>query len=451
MNSRQSREELRLSDRQECKTIRTQCLEYFQHNPVWKKVLEGFREKYHSYGSFSGKVILKDPDMEDIEELEGFFSRNFHGQKSVTISAERFRKALAASRYGDISPEELMELFFGKVPVGRKEQELLRKQERQKILDRFLEHFAGSPAADGLNAISGIVKCSSRRDLEEWKQDLWLAADIFNALPYRQGRKMYLAVFAAVLTGNPHAFDHGTSEGSLLYQVVLADLELREKTIESSDIFTSYRRQRSYLAAGIMLDDISNFAMLYNMHGICRGGKVHEGTAGFAKEKDILQVPLAVLADWEEIRCPDGEIYIVENPSVFAMLCEQEKSPKDGSGKAFMCMNGQPRLAGLMVLDLLAKSNTRVFYSGDLDPEGLMIAQKLAKYYKGEFHFRHMDVSDYEECRSEEEISSKRLKMLDKITDERLKPAAKQIQKHGTAGYQENIADLVFVTGISAL
>ena len=50
-------------------------------------------------------------------------------------------------------------------------------------------------------------------------------------------------------------------------------------------------------------------------------------------------------------------------------------------GKAYMCMNGQPRLAGLMVLDLLAKSGTEVYYSGDLDPEGILIAQKLSQYY----------------------------------------------------------------------
>lgn len=47
-----------------------------------------------------------------------------------------------------------------------------------------------------------------------------------------------------------------------------------------------------------------------------------------------------------------------------------------------MCMNGQPRLAGLMVLELLAKSGTRVYYAGDLDPEGILIAQKLSRYYK---------------------------------------------------------------------
>lgn len=432
-----------MNSRQEYKDVRKQCLGYFRNSSVWKKVMEGFRDKYHSYGKFSGKVILRDIDPEDIEVLEGFFGRNFHGQKSVTVSAERFRRALETSRYGAISPEELMKLYFGETPVGRKEQEILREKEKQKLLDRFKDHFAGTPAADHMETVVNTVKYSSRQELGSWEKELRLAADIFNALPYRHGRKMYLAVFAAVLTSNPHAFDHGTPEGSLLYQVVLADLELRGTVIESSDIFASYRRQRSYLAAGIILDDISNYAMLYNIYGICRDGRVHEGTAGFAKEKDILQVPLAVVADWEEIRCSGGEIYIVENPSVFAMLCEQEKALKDSSGRAFMCMNGQPRLSGLMVLDLLAKSYTRVYYSGDLDPEGLMIAQKLAKYYKGEFHFRHMNAEDYEECRSEEKISDKRLKMLEKITDERLKPAAEQIRKHGTAGYQENIADLV--------
>ena len=50
-----------------------------------------------------------------------------------------------------------------------------------------------------------------------------------------------------------------------------------------------------------------------------------------------------------------------------------------------MCMNGQPRLTGLMLLDLLEKSGTTIYYSGDLDPEGILIAQKLADYYRESF------------------------------------------------------------------
>lgn len=80
-----------------------------------------------------------------------------------------------------------------------------------------------------------------------------------------------------------------------------------------------------------------------------------------------------------------------------------------------MCMNGQPRLAGLMLLDLLEKSGTTIYYSGDLDPE------------------------DYKKSRSEEVISDRRMKILDKITDVRLIPVVDEIKKYKIAGYQERI------------
>lgn len=133
------------------------------------------------------------------------------------------------------------------------------------------------------------------------------------------------------------------------------------------------------------------------------------------------------------MNCIDDEIYIVENPSVFALMCDS-----DGE-KSYMCMNGQPVLASLIVLDLLAESQTKAFYSGDLDPEGLLIAQKLSRYYKGDFEYWHMEEKDYKICISNEELSERRIKMLDNITDERLVHVAECIRKTGFAGYQENI------------
>lgn len=129
----------------------------------------------------------------------------------------------------------------------------------------------------------------------------------------------------------------------------------------------------------------------------------------------------------------------MENPSVFAVLCGKEKA--GNVRRAYMCMNGQPRLAGLMVLDLFAKSGIRIYYAGDLDPEGLLIAQKLSQYYKGEFHYWHMETADYEKCRSEKVISPKRMKILERITDERLNPVLEKIEEHGTAGYQEMLVE----------
>ena len=242
-----------------------------------------------------------------------------------------------------------------------------------------------------------------------------------------------------MLTGNPHAFDNGTAAGNFLYQMIQMDLEIRKIKIEFSEIFPAYKRQKSYLMAGIMLDDISNYAMLYQVEAVKKDGNLHKGMEGFVSEQHIVQVPLAVITEWESLYCPQDEIYIVENPSVFAVLCGKEKA--GNVRRAYMCMNGQPRLAGLMVLDLFAKSGIRVYYAGDLDPEGILIAQKLSQYYKGEFHYWHMETADYEKCRSEEVISPKRMKILERITDGRLKTVVDRIEEYGTAGYQEMLVE----------
>ena len=96
------------------------CIAYFKSNPVWDRVFRGFWEKYRSYGSFSGKVVLQKITAEEVEGLEGFFAKSFHGKKSVTVSAERFSQALLSSRFSNMTPEHLLELYFREKLVGKK-------------------------------------------------------------------------------------------------------------------------------------------------------------------------------------------------------------------------------------------------------------------------------------------------------------------------------------------
>ena len=296
-----------MSRRQESEQLK-KCVEYFRQNSVWEKVLNGFFEKYASYGRFSGSVRVQSLSP---EELEGFFGKSFHRQKSVTISAEKFQKVLENSRYKGLAPEEILESYFGKALCSKQEERILKAQKQQELLLRMSSEYEGTPAQVELEYFMQMLKGNSREDFEELEQQLKLSAEIFNKVPYRKTQKIYLAVFAAMLCGK------------------------------------------------------------------------------------------------EEYSC--------------------------------MCMNGQPRLASLMLLDLLAESGTTVYYSGDLDPEGLLIAQKLADYYKGTFYFWHMESEDYEQCRSSEVISDRRMKSLDKITDARLIPVVDQIKKYKTAGYQERL------------
>ena len=113
---------------QSLQQLESECLTYFKSEPVWRKVLAGFLEKYASFGKFTGKVQLKNLSADEIEVLEGFFGQNFHGRKSITISAERFAKALENSRYKEISPDQLLKFYFGKEPVSKNK----RKKESRK-------------------------------------------------------------------------------------------------------------------------------------------------------------------------------------------------------------------------------------------------------------------------------------------------------------------------------
>lgn len=403
------------------------CVSYFRQNDIWKRVFEGFKDKYASYGRFGGKLTIRNIKEADIEALEGFFGQNFHGKKSVTISAAKFAGAIKNSKYAEVTPEDILTCYFGKPLLGKAEKREMYERKYNSIIQNFLEEFKGTPSAEICEELEKIVKTD---DLEEFKHLLWLAAKIYNNLPYRRNQKMYLAVFAAGLTGNPHAFDNGTSDGNILYQVVQINLQQRNLIVKSKELFQSYKRQKSYLLAGIMIDDISNYAMLYNVRATKKNGIYHSGISGFSQEKDIMQISLNVLAELESIECVESEIYIVENPSVFAVLCGE---------KSCMCMNGQPRLAGLMVLELIAKTGTHIYYSGDLDPEGLLIAQKLAQFYDGKFDYWHMTNADYEQCISKESLSERRIAMLDKIYDKRLISVANEIRKTKLAGYQENV------------
>ena len=428
-----------------------ECVEYFHRKPIFDRILQGFRDKYMSYGSFSGTVTVRNLSAEEREDLEGFFQQNFHGQKSVSVSAARFEKALKSSRFDEISPKKLLEMYFGEEIFWKKEQKKEEALVWQNILQESQQDYAGTPAEGWICELQGQETESKTgmltyllkrykemgKDREEMKKLLHLAADIINRFPYRQGKQEYLAVFAAMLTGNPHAFDEGTKDGQLLYLLAEWDEKERGTQIEKSEIFPALQKQRQYFAVGILRDDISNYAMVSGIRVWKKDGGLHEGIEGFFREGDMVQVPLNVIAGWERVSCPEGTVYIVENPSVYALLCGKWKEKK-----ACMCMNGQPRLSAVLLLDLFAKAGVKVFYAGDFDPEGILIAQKIKQYYQGEFAYWHMTEQIYKKSRSDEQISEKRLKILDKITDEALQETVQAIKRSRMAGYQENVWEI---------
>lgn len=467
--------------------LREACLAYFRSMPVFERLLSQFCEKYRSYGCFCGSARLNIRSEDEREALEGFFARSYHNQKTATISAQAFRRALEHTRFVELSPEEILEAFAGAPLSGKREEESRRKaciarcwkaaigqqeayadcEASRQLLHELRavaekeEPAISSEDVPGIGAIDNTAHtCTSeeavtalyrqlmsgRQELVENKllcaltEDLHIlvrALEILNRLCVEK-RYQYLPVFAAVLFGDPHRLDPGTRDAHLL-QLLLQWLEI-QRGVEADEMnsIPSLRRQARYLSAGILLDDVSNYAMLCGVEAIGRDGLVHAGMAGFAADGAPVNVPLSVITGWAQLRCRDNTLWIVENPVVYAVLCE-----RFGRTRSLMCMNGQPRLSAWLILRLLRAAGTRVYYAGDFDPEGLCIAEKVQQsLLPGQCVFWHMSEADYRSAQSRKPIEARRMKMLDHLQDSLLKTTAVLIRKQGVAGYQENILQM---------
>lgn len=449
------------------------CLGYFRERPILGRLLEGFWEKYLSYGKFAGTVTVRILTESERMDLEGFLQRNYHGKKTASVSARRFEEALAGSRFAGIGGKEALELYFQRTPVDKKEQRWREEEQWASLLERIekdvrrpeqergkaeageteREQTGGRPALVWLSEIAGCGEekgsCAAYlkkrwreagKDFAEAERLLKLGIRILDGVP-RTGKKeafsggKYLAVLAAELTGNPHAFDDGARDGTYLELLVKWYVrEIAGEAEESEGEFPALERQKRYLRAGILRDDVSNYTLAAGILARNREGKPHRGMAGFLAEGEPVQIALSSVARWSFAKCLGNRLYIVENPSVYAILCGVWKRDC-----GLMCMNGQPRLSALLLLDLLAKAKTEVWYAGDFDPEGLLIAQKLKRYYSGSFHFWHMSSADYRASMSGEKITPRRLKILDGIADEELRETALAVKVAGRAGYQERL------------
>lgn len=267
-----------------------------------------------------------------------------------------------------------------------------------------------------------------------------LAADILKTLPVRSRSYQCLAVFAADRTGDPHAFDRGTRPGALLEKILLWYEETchpKPQSFSLPDVFASVRRGRLFLTCGILVDDVSNYVTLYHVYARKEDGKPDLGMEGFQKERAVVQVPLSVITRWTLAGSDTGTILIVENPSIFSILVSRYPE------RSFLCMNGQPRLAGLLMLRLLLAGGTEISYGGDLDPEGIRIADRLWEFSGKKLRLWHMSPEDYlghiKQAESQTPLSQRRLRILEKIEHPVLKRTAREVRKYKLAVYQENL------------
>ncbi len=418
--------------KEEKQKILQECLAYFRERPVYQKVFTKLKSKYESLGYIGGKAVLTDLTAAEKIQLGGFLRKDYTENRSVTVSAAAFEACLSKSRFSGISLEELLQAYFGVEIRAKKEEREEEKRRREDFFEQVIkgyeDTFAGNWVERALQKQTdgyGIMIQQYNRDPEKLYQVL---KNVLKAVVQLQGgkEKEPLAVFAAQVTGDPHYFDSGTVAEKLLLSILSSE----QAGEEDNELSKLEKEKRIFYRAGILKDELSNDTLAYGIRAWKRDGSLHEGIEGFFKEEEPIRLTLRTIGKLGSVRADRDQVYLLENPAVFSVFIK--KYPKC----AAVCVNGQPRLSTLVLLDFLQENHT-FYYQGDFDPEGLLIAQRLKERYGEKFSLWNYRTEWYKKYLSEVEISEIRIKKLEKVSLPELQELKRCMQKEKRAAYQE--------------
>ncbi|EKN67568.1 hypothetical protein BABA_12575 [Neobacillus bataviensis LMG 21833] len=416
-------------------------VQVFREEPGFLKLFRLFKEKYRSIGRVGGTVSLDGFSFDEVESIAGFLGQPVEAiLNNGKVSLLSFEKELPQTGFVEYSLIELLEKVLGET-ILTKNQETGIEEEKEK---RFFEKLRLS-YPDGYWWWNWMESKSpdTRWIWSLYKQDsaglmerLITVFKAFQDVPCMANRYEKLPLFAQRITGNPHFFDSNQLTGKLLVNCMQVDQQLKRQR-ESGMPKTTEDLNELLGLYGLMRDDLWSFVS-------CRG-LLAEGEMGLhpvwqaASETDtVLNVPIKELLKIKRIWPAVGKkVWIVENSSVCSTIVDEVAEAP------VICTHGQFRAASWIMLDLLVEEGCHLYYSGDFDPEGISMAQRLMDRYLGRVTCWRMDLESYEKSISAEDISG-RLSKIDSITSPELVDVVNTMKIRKRAGYQEGLVfDLI--------
>lgn len=403
--------------------------EFSEFMQLWKK-------QYEKYGTCKGSIdlVLDDSNRECISGLMG---KDYYGVDCVHITFRQLQKAILNTKYENCDFNEVLKMYFNQdvfTNEYRQEQEQLRVQ---NIFKHFFKQEGKSQqwiynTYTNRDSVYIRIVQASKENEQKCINTVCVVMKALNHLPMWENKKENISIFASYHTKNPHAFDKNTFAYYLMMHgiVYFLKVDFPKTNLEQNEIL--YR-------AGLYQDGISNYCSVARLKAFNENNQPHLGWAGFYDSYEALNVNMDNLLHIHFITCCD-RAYIVENPSVFQALLKKikkEKIKKIG----LVCTNGQLNYSAYLLLDILVNSNIEIYYSGDMDPEGLLIADKIKQRYPS-IKLWCYDVSQYEISKSKEQATDQRMHMLDALKDETLIRIGKCISENkNRVGYQENMIE----------
>lgn len=422
-----------------------QAIAYFS-GPGFARLMPAMAERYRRLGRVGGSVRLHHLSEAERTALSGVLGRDFSGQNEVAVGLAEFEQALARTRFGGLDLVELLGAVTGESMQSRAATDESFAVAKARFFAELRERFPQPRCRDWLQyaeANPGAVRSihsAYKDDAEQLQADLEPVLIALSQLPSDAGTVKRLPVWAAELTGDPHTFDQSEVRGRYLQQALSLLLQQAEEQ-QVDAAADALDRNLVFDAFGIVRDDVMNFVICCGLLAENATGPLGSWQAALA-EGAVLNVPVRELAKLSRVVAAPGwdhRVFVVENPGVFSDLLDG----LPGIVPPLVCTHGQFQLASYLLLDKLAAAGMAIHYSGDHDPEGLLMADRLSRRYGRQFRPWRFSVEDYAVALSDRAISAQRLKQLQRVTTPGLLPLCERMQTECRAGYQERLLPLL--------
>ena len=420
-------------------------LELFRQDPGFEKLFVRFREKFRSVGRIGGTVKVADFSRGELESVAGFLALSPETLKMKgTVSLKIFEEQLARTNLEGMSLKQVLECYFDEPLISKADEKAKREQDDKVFYEQLIGEYPH--LAWWFTRIlqkKPDTRFMYSQDKGELASLLRTVARAYEMLP-KAGKYERLPLFSQRITGNPHSFDRNQLLGKMLLHLLAwgqgdigADGLPGSQTEQINELLLGY---------GLLRDDLWSFVTCRGFRAI-QNQEEHPVWLAAAQCGTVMNIPVRELMQLERIMPFEGKnVWVLENSGVCSALLDEVPD------KPLVCTHGQFKVASWIFFDRLVESGYTIYYSGDLDPEGLMMAQRLKSRYPENVEIWRMDPKSYKLALSDEKIED-RIAQLNNIVDPELKETADTMIKHGRAAYQEGllqilIEDLKKVVGV---
>lgn len=398
---------------------------YFKEEKGFDRFIHKIYEKYFSLSKFSGTIKLEKLSIEEVKSLSRLFGTTYTEGETIKIPIKKFISIMENSKYDDFDISILVEEYLNvKLVTNSEKKEILSKEESsfyQEIIDDG-NNIGNMWLKEVILTKMAPYRLIHQRYIKNkisLKKELINILNLTNNLPHE---KILLPIFASTYTKDPHYLDLDNSHTSLFFYAL---------SYLSKTNYPNSREEKIKLLAkyNIEIDNLSNFALTYNLLSDRRC--INE----FSENKEPLILNIQNIICTKSFDAPFKKVFIFENPSILSEVISHNINI------SVIISGGFPNTSVHLLLEKLIQSGNKLYYNGDFDPEGLLIAEKLKERYQDSLVLFCYSKEDYNNCISKEKINEARLKKLSKVCLPELTEVKNLLLNNKYSAYEENNKD----------